>query len=186
MNWNSFGLYTKLPCTVQSSNEIARIGWLLSQYEGALYDYRFFMWSANDIVLVKCVCLLPKTLISCGFAGLSLCEAGSFFELFYRKAAPLCSVTVAITWFFEKAICGVFLKKRKICKKNIYPGSLFRHRFSHKPVSFSAHKAPQIEPAICTPASDGGVVRYRTAHTRPRFFVNPPRRNSPFDMLLPA
>lgn len=43
MNWNSFGLYTKLPCTVQSSNEIARIGWLLSQYEGALYDYRFFM-----------------------------------------------------------------------------------------------------------------------------------------------
>lgn len=43
MNWNSFGLYSKLPCTIESSNEIARIGWLLSQYEGLIYDYRFFM-----------------------------------------------------------------------------------------------------------------------------------------------
>lgn len=43
MNWNSFGLYSKLPCTIESSNEIARIGWLLSQYEGTLYDYRYFM-----------------------------------------------------------------------------------------------------------------------------------------------
>ena len=43
MNWNSFGLYSKLPCTIESSNEIARIGWLLSQYEGIVYDYRFFM-----------------------------------------------------------------------------------------------------------------------------------------------
>lgn len=43
MNWNSFNLYSKLPCTIESSNEIARIGWLLSQYEGTLYDYRYFM-----------------------------------------------------------------------------------------------------------------------------------------------
>lgn len=43
MNWNSFSLYSKLPCTIESSNEIARIGWLLSQYEGAIYDYRYFM-----------------------------------------------------------------------------------------------------------------------------------------------
>ncbi|WP_294754678.1 SIR2 family protein [uncultured Ruminococcus sp.] len=43
MNWNSFGLYTKLPCTLESSNEIARIGRLLSQYDGTIYDYRFFM-----------------------------------------------------------------------------------------------------------------------------------------------
>ena len=43
MNWNSFGLYSKLPCTIESSNEIARIGWLLSHYEGVVYDYRFFM-----------------------------------------------------------------------------------------------------------------------------------------------
>ena len=43
MNWNSFGLYSKLPCTIESSNEIARIGKLLSQFEGTVYDYRFFM-----------------------------------------------------------------------------------------------------------------------------------------------
>lgn len=43
MNWNSFALYSKLPCTIESSNEIARIGRLLSQFEGAIYDYRFFM-----------------------------------------------------------------------------------------------------------------------------------------------
>lgn len=43
MNWNSFGLYSKLPCTIQSINEIARIGGLLSQYEGVIYDYRYFM-----------------------------------------------------------------------------------------------------------------------------------------------
>lgn len=43
MNWNSFNLYSKLPCTIESSNQIAQIGWLLSQFEGALYDYRFFM-----------------------------------------------------------------------------------------------------------------------------------------------
>ena len=43
MNWNSFELYSKLPCTIQSSNEIARIGWLLPHYEGCIYDYRFFM-----------------------------------------------------------------------------------------------------------------------------------------------
>lgn len=43
MNWNSFGLYSKLPCTIESSNEIARIGWLLSQYEGLVYDFRYFM-----------------------------------------------------------------------------------------------------------------------------------------------
>lgn len=43
MNWNSFGLYSKLPCTIESSSQLARIGWLLSQYEGTIYDYRFFM-----------------------------------------------------------------------------------------------------------------------------------------------
>ena len=43
MNWNSFNLYSQLPCTIESSNEIARIGWLLSHCEGSLYDYRYFM-----------------------------------------------------------------------------------------------------------------------------------------------
>lgn len=43
MNWNSFDLYSKLPSTIETSNEIARIGWLLSRFEGKTYDYRNFM-----------------------------------------------------------------------------------------------------------------------------------------------
>lgn len=43
MNLNSFYLYTKLPVTVQSSNEIARIGSLLQAHGGTTYDYRLFI-----------------------------------------------------------------------------------------------------------------------------------------------
>lgn len=43
MNWNTFDLYTKFPATIESSNEIARIGNLLSRFEGKIYDYRFFI-----------------------------------------------------------------------------------------------------------------------------------------------
>ena len=34
--------YIQTPCTIESSNEIAQV-WLLSQYEGSVYDYRYFM-----------------------------------------------------------------------------------------------------------------------------------------------
>lgn len=43
MNWNTFDLYTKLPATLQSSREIARIGSLLQRFEAASYDYRLFI-----------------------------------------------------------------------------------------------------------------------------------------------
>jgi argonaute-like protein implicated in RNA metabolism and viral defense len=43
MNWNTFDLYTKLPATVQSSNEIARIGSLLERFGNNSYDYRLFI-----------------------------------------------------------------------------------------------------------------------------------------------
>jgi hypothetical protein len=43
MNWNSFNLYTKLPATIDSSNQIARIGNLLTTYDGRTYDYRYFI-----------------------------------------------------------------------------------------------------------------------------------------------
>lgn len=43
MNWNSFDLYSKLPSTIDSSNQIARIGKLLSRFEGKTYDYRLFI-----------------------------------------------------------------------------------------------------------------------------------------------
>lgn len=43
MNWNSFNLYSKLPATIDTSNTIAKIGNLLSKYEGRTYDYRLLI-----------------------------------------------------------------------------------------------------------------------------------------------
>jgi len=43
MNWNTFDLYTKLPATVQSCNEIARIGSLLQAFHPKAYDFRLFI-----------------------------------------------------------------------------------------------------------------------------------------------
>jgi hypothetical protein len=43
MNWNGFDLYTKLPATVESSRQIARIGALLQRFGSSSYDYRLFM-----------------------------------------------------------------------------------------------------------------------------------------------
>ncbi len=43
MNWNTFDHYTKVPATLHSSNEIARIGSLLQRFGGASYDYRLFI-----------------------------------------------------------------------------------------------------------------------------------------------
>lgn len=43
MNWNTFDLYTKLPATLHSSGQIAKIGSLLQRIGAASYDYRLFM-----------------------------------------------------------------------------------------------------------------------------------------------
>ncbi|WP_395646284.1 SIR2 family protein [Terricaulis sp.] len=43
MNWNTFDLYTKMPATLQSSSEIARIGALLQRFGASSYDYRLFI-----------------------------------------------------------------------------------------------------------------------------------------------
>lgn len=43
MNWNTFDLDTKLPATIQSSSQIARIGSLLQRFGSVSYDYRLFM-----------------------------------------------------------------------------------------------------------------------------------------------
>ncbi len=43
MNWNTFDLYTQLPTTIESSNQIARIGSLLDRIGQKSYDYRLFM-----------------------------------------------------------------------------------------------------------------------------------------------
>ena len=43
MNWNTFDLYTKIPATIESSNEIAKIGALLDRLGTRSYDYGLFM-----------------------------------------------------------------------------------------------------------------------------------------------
>lgn len=43
MNWNSLNLYSQLPATIFSSNEIARIGRLVNNIGSSEYDYRFFI-----------------------------------------------------------------------------------------------------------------------------------------------
>lgn len=43
MNWNTFDLYTRLPATVYSSNEIAKVGSLLARHDNKTFDYRFFI-----------------------------------------------------------------------------------------------------------------------------------------------
>ena len=43
MNWNTFDFYTKLPATLQSSSDIARIGSLLRRFGAESYDYRLFI-----------------------------------------------------------------------------------------------------------------------------------------------
>ena len=127
-----------------------------------------------------------KTLISCGFPGVSLCEAESLFELFYRKAAPLHSVSIDSTDLRESSTSRLILKESKIRGKIFIKDSILHTGFLTKSVPFSAHKAPQIEPATCMPASDGAVAHYRIAHIRLHSSESPLQRNSPFDMPLPA
>lgn len=43
MNWNTFNFYTKYPATIDTSNTLAKVGNLLSHYNGATYDYRYFI-----------------------------------------------------------------------------------------------------------------------------------------------
>jgi argonaute-like protein implicated in RNA metabolism and viral defense len=43
MNWNSFDLYAKLPATIESSRQIAKIGSLMQRFGSTSYDYRLFM-----------------------------------------------------------------------------------------------------------------------------------------------
>lgn len=43
MDWNSLNMYSQLPATISSSNQIARIGKLLENKERVEYDYRYFI-----------------------------------------------------------------------------------------------------------------------------------------------
>lgn len=43
MNWNTFNMYSQLPATILSSNEIAKIGKLIENQDKIEYDYRYFI-----------------------------------------------------------------------------------------------------------------------------------------------
>ncbi|MCS2923441.1 hypothetical protein ACIXBO_14790 [Bacteroides fragilis] len=43
MNWNSLNMYSQLPATISSSNDIARIGKLIGANSMHEYDYRYFI-----------------------------------------------------------------------------------------------------------------------------------------------
>lgn len=43
MNWNSLNMYSQLPATISSSNDIARIGKLIGANSRHEYDYRYFI-----------------------------------------------------------------------------------------------------------------------------------------------
>ncbi|MFA5555305.1 MAG: SIR2 family protein [Phycisphaerae bacterium] len=43
MNWNSLNMYSQLPATISSSNDIARIGKLIDSSANSEYDYRYFI-----------------------------------------------------------------------------------------------------------------------------------------------
>ncbi len=43
MNWNSLNMYSQLPATISSSNDIARIGKLIDSNSDSEYDYRYFI-----------------------------------------------------------------------------------------------------------------------------------------------
>lgn len=43
MNWNSLNMYSQLPATIASSNDIARIGKLIDSNANSEYDYRYFI-----------------------------------------------------------------------------------------------------------------------------------------------
>lgn len=64
--------------------------------------------------------------------GSDLSEAGSLFELFYRKTAPLHAVPIAITEFSKVLDKAVLLKNEKSSYEKIRSGLHFRHGISHE------------------------------------------------------
>ena len=76
-------------------------------------------------------------------------EAGSLFELFYRKTASLHSVSIAITGFLKRLTEDVLLKNGKSGHEKIYSGSHFRHGISHKScVSSFPYSSPNLAGAL--------------------------------------
>ena len=80
-------------------------------------------------------------------------EAGPFFELFFRKKAPLQSASIETTGFSRSVQLRFHLEKSENGYRKIYMGSHFRHSFLIKPVSFPVCITPQIGQATCMPVA---------------------------------
>ena len=83
-------------------------------------------------------------------------EAGSLFELFYRKTAPLHSVSIEMTRFSTSLAEDVLLKSRKKFYKKYTQVRILDTEFLINPVSHLFRTAPQTLPEPYTPRSDGG------------------------------
>ncbi len=96
-------------------------------------------------------------------------EAEGAFRFFYRKVAPLRSMSIETTEFSKNFRLGFLLENVEKRFGKIYPGLHFRHRFLIKPMSFLAHRVPQIGLAICMPASDRIYYLLEKTSNRPRW-----------------
>lgn len=91
-----------------------------STFLNSSLNYQCFLRIAARICIV-CDRFLPVSF-----------EAGSLFELFYRKTSPLHSLPIEITGFSKSLTEDVLLKNGKSSHEKIYSGSHFRHGISHK------------------------------------------------------
>lgn len=103
------------------------------------------------------------------------CEAGTLFEILYRKAPPLQPVSVEMTGFPENVRLWFFFENAKSRYKRIYPNSHLRHRFLIKLASFPARKVPQIGLMTYKPKFDRACSHYKKAHIHLQSFENSPQ-----------
>lgn len=82
-------------------------------------------------------------------------EAGSLFELFYRKTAPLHAVPIAITEFSKILDKAVLLKNEKSSHEKFIQVRILDTGFLINPVSLLFHTALQTSQEPCTLRFDG-------------------------------
>ena len=113
-------------------------------------------------------------------------EAGSLFELFYRKAAPLHAVPIRMTGVSKRYDKNVLLKNEKSSHKKVYPSLSFRHGFLINPMSLLFRTGLQILLEPCTPRFGGDERGYRNRYMHLHFCENPLLKNIHGDKLLPV
>lgn len=89
-------------------------------------------------------------------------EAGSLFELFYRKTTPLHVVPIEMTGGQKALLKSHFWKKGKGFTKKYTQVCILDTGFLINPVSLLFHTVPQTSPEPCTPRSDGDGYGYKS------------------------